>query len=526
MSANVDAPGLEVLGMGKRFGTLAALDNVSLRVAGGSVHALLGENGAGKSTLVKCIMGFYHADAGKVLLNDKEIAVRSPRDAQARGIGMVYQHFTLVPSMTVLENLTMGKGFRLGRIDWAAERRALEAFLATMPFRVPIDRPVSTLAAGEKQKAEILKQLWFETRFLILDEPTSVLTPQEADEMLAHLRGMVAEGRLTVLIITHKFREVQSFADEVSVLRRGRFAGGGRVADLSVDDMARMMVGESELAAATERALGETGEKLLELEEVSARDDTGALALRSVSLAVRGGEIVGIAGVSGNGQTTLVEVLAGQRRHEGVVRVQGTEYGATRREMLGLKLALLPEEPLRNACVARMSVAENIAFRSFDQRPICAGLRVRKGVLRRQAEELMARYKVRGAGPEAPISALSGGNVQRAVLARELSSPTDVLVVANPVFGLDFAAVADIHAQILAARNRGTAVLMVSEDLDELLELADRILVMSGGAVVHETAREGADRTLIGRYMAGHQGGSAPLEPLPGPEALDPVTFK
>jgi simple sugar transport system ATP-binding protein len=209
-----------------------------------------------------------------------------------------------------------------------------------------------------------------------------------------------------------------------------------------------------------------------------------------------------------------------------VVRVQGTEYRATRREMLGLKLALLPEEPLRNACVARMTVAENIAFRSFDQRPICAGLRVRKGVLRRQAEELMARYKVRGAGPEAPISALSGGNVQRAVLARELSSPTDVLVVANPVFGLDFAAVADIHAQILAARNCGTAVLMVSEDLDELLELADRILVMSGGAVVHETPREEADRTLIGRYMAGHEGDAVPLDPLPGPEALDPVTFK
>jgi len=504
MSVNLDSPGLEVIGMSKRFGALAALDDVSLRVAPGSVHALLGENGAGKSTLVKCIMGFYHADSGNILLDSEEITVRSPRDAQARGIGMVYQHFTLVPSMTVLENLTMGKGFRLGRIDWAAERRALESFLATMPFRVKIDRPVASLAAGEKQKAEILKQLWFETRFLILDEPTSVLTPQEADEMLSHLRAMVADGLLTVLIITHKFREVQSFADEVSVLRRGRFVGGGRSADLSVNDMARMMVGESDLATATERAASASERTLLELDRVSARDDTGQLALRSVSLAVRGGEIVGIAGVSGNGQTTLVEVLAGQRHHEGEVRVQGAAYRATRREMMEHKLALLPEEPLRNACVGRMSVAENIAFRSFDRHPICGGLRVRKRVLRRQAEELMARYKVRGAGPEAPISSLSGGNVQRAVLARELSSPTDILVVANPVFGLDFAAVADIHAQILAARNRGTAVLMVSEDLDELLELADRILVMSGGAVVHETPREHADRTLIGRYMAGH----------------------
>jgi len=510
MNAPPDALGLEVFGMAKRFGALAALDEVSLRVAGGSVHALLGENGAGKSTLVKCIMGFYRADAGRVLLDGREIAVRSPRDAQRLGIGMVYQHFTLVPSMTVLENLTMGKRFRLGRIDWRAERRAFEAFLDAMPFRVRIDRPVSSLAAGEKQKAEILKQLWFDTRFLILDEPTSVLTPDEADEMLAHLRAMVAAGRLTVLIITHKFREVQSFADDVSVLRRGRFAGGGRVGVLSLDEMAGMMVGESGLVAAPKREKTAVGSALIELDRVSARDDTGWPALRSVSLSVRGGEIVGIAGVSGNGQTALVEVLSGQRRHEGAVKVQGSLYRATRSQMRERKLALLPEEPLRNACVGRMSVAENIAFRSFDQRPICAGFRVRKRVLRRQAGELMARYKVRGAGPDAPISALSGGNVQRTVLARELSSPADVLVVANPVFGLDFAAVADIHAQILAARNRGTAVLLVSEDLDELLELADRILVMSGGEIVHETTPEIADRTVIGRCMAGHQGGPVP----------------
>ena len=498
------APSLEVIGMTKRFGALTALDNVSLKVAGGSVHALLGENGAGKSTLVKCIMGFYRADAGDLLLDEREVAIRNPREAQALSIGMVYQHFTLVPSMTVLENLTMGKGLRVGRIDWRAERTALGDFLATMPFRVPLDRPVASLAAGEKQKAEILKQLWLGTRFLILDEPTSVLTPNEADEMLSLLRGMVAEGRLTVLIITHKFREVQAFADEVSVLRRGRLAGGGRTADLGVDAMARLMVGEAPPREATLREGTASGAPLLALDAVSARDDSGMPALRSVSLAVRGGEIVGIAGVSGNGQAALVEVLAGQRRHTGTVQVQGEPYRATRAEMLRRKLALLPEEPLRNACVARMTVAENIAFRSFDRPPICNGVRLRHGALRAQARDLMLRYQVRGAGPEAPIAALSGGNVQRAVLARELSSPVDVLVVANPVFGLDFAAVAEIHAQLLAARNRGTAVLLVSEDLDELLELADRILVMSAGEVVHETGRETADRMVIGRYMAGH----------------------
>ena len=500
----MSAPSLEVVGMTKRFGALTALDNVSIKIAGGSVHALLGENGAGKSTLVKCIMGFYRADAGDILLDQREVVIRNPREAQARSIGMVYQHFTLVPSMTVLENLTMGRGLRVGRIDWRAERTALTEFMATMPFRVPIDRPVATLAAGEKQKAEILKQLWLGTRFLILDEPTSVLTPNEADEMLSLLRGLVAKGELTVLIITHKFREVQAFADEVSVLRRGRFAGGGQTAALGVDAMARLMVGDTKVREVTARPGLARGAPLLALDAISARDDAGAPALREVSLAVRGGEIVGIAGVSGNGQTALVEVLAGQRRHSGTVRVHGERYRATRGEMLRRKLALLPEEPLRNACVGRMSVAENIAFRSFDQPPICAGVRLRRGALRAQARALMARYQVRGGEPDAPIATLSGGNVQRAVLARELSSPVDVLVVANPVFGLDFAAVAEIHAQILEARDRGTAVLLVSEDLDELLQLADRILVMSSGAVVHETSREAADRMAIGRYMAGH----------------------
>ncbi len=504
MTPASSAPGLEVIAMGKRFGPLSALAEISLKIAPGSVHALLGENGAGKSTLVKCIIGFYHADEGAVLLDGREIAVRNPREAQARGIGMVYQHFTLVPSMTVLENLVMGGSRSLGRIDWPAQRAALEGFLATMPFRVPLDRPVASLAAGEKQKAEILKQLWLRTRFLILDEPTSVLTPQEADEMLRLLRAMVAERRLTVLIITHKFREVFAFADEVSVLRRGRLAGSGRTADLDADALARMMVGDAEQRPASERVAKVAAEPLLRLDRVCATDDRGRPALRDLSLDVRPGEIVGIAGVSGNGQATLVEVLAGQRRHGGTIAVHRQPYHATRAEMLRHRLALLPEEPLRNACVGRMSVAENIAFRSFDRRPICGGVRVRYSVLRREAEGLIARYRVRGAGPDAPIASLSGGNVQRAVLARELSGETDVLIVANPVFGLDFSAVADIHAQILAARNRGTAVLLISEDLDELLELADRILVMSGGRIVHEAAREEADRMVIGRHMAGH----------------------
>jgi ABC-type uncharacterized transport system ATPase subunit len=470
----------------------------------GTVHALLGENGAGKSTLVKCIMGFYHADAGELLLDGREIKVANPRDAQHAGIGMVYQHFTLVPSMTILENLTMGLGFRPGRIDWKAARAKLNAFLDTMPFTVPIDRPVSGLAAGEKQKAEILKQLYLQARLLILDEPTSVLTPQEADEMLGLIRSMVVAGTLTVLIITHKFREVLAFADEVTVLRRGKMVGGGKVTDLSVAEMARLMVGEQaarDHASREERAVGDT---MLVMEGVTALNDAGGLALHGVDLVVRRGEIVGVAGVSGNGQTALVEVLGGQRRHEGVVSVGGEAFAAKRDEIRRHNVALLPEEPLRNACVGRMSVSENMAFRDFDRPPIGRGIWVKRGAMRRRARELVDRYRVRTTSEDAPIANLSGGNVQRAVLARELSGAVDILICANPVFGLDFSAVADIHGQILAARNRGAAVLLVSEDLDELLELADRILVMSAGRIVYEAPRESADRQSIGLHMAGH----------------------
>jgi simple sugar transport system ATP-binding protein len=500
----VSAPAFQATGLTKRFGDFTALDDVSITLRPGSVHALLGENGAGKSTLVKCVMGFYHADAGALTLDGQALNISNPRDAQAAGIGMVYQHFTLVPSMTVLENLTMGLGFHPGRIDWAAARAKLQAFLATMPFKVTIDKPVSSLAAGEKQKAEILKQLYLQSRLLILDEPTSVLTPQEADEMLGLIRGMALAGRLTVLIITHKFREVLAFADEVTVLRRGRRAGGGAVADLGVAEMARLMVGEQAGRDHAGRAEREPGELMLDLVHVTAPDDAGGIALHGVDLHVHRGEIVGVAGVSGNGQAALVEVLAGQRRHGGTIAVRGEAFGATRAEIARHKFALLPEEPLRNACVGRMSVAENMAFRNFDRPPLGAGILVKRGALARQARELIARYNVKTTGPEAPIGTLSGGNVQRAVLARELAGEVDVLVCANPVFGLDFAAVADIHGQIVAARNRGAAVLLVSEDLDELLELADRVLVMSGGKIVYETPRAGADRQAIGLHMAGH----------------------
>ncbi|MGO8918407.1 MAG: ABC transporter ATP-binding protein [Stellaceae bacterium] len=503
--SEAEALGIEAVAMTKRFGEFVALDDVSLKVAPGSFHALLGENGAGKSTLVKCIMGYYRPDSGAVIVGDREREIDNPRAAHALGLGMVYQHFTLVPAMTVAENLVLARAELPAVVDWRQESAGLEAFLARMPFRVPLDVKVSALSAGERLKCEILKQLYLERRLLILDEPTSVLTPQEADEMLGLLRGLADRGEITVLMITHKFREVMAFADEVTILRRGRLAAQGRVADLTPDDMARSMIGAEELTVAPAR-VNDLGEARLDIRHLAALDDGGQPAVRDLSLVVRAGEIVGVAGVSGNGQRELVEVLAGQREASGgEIHIGGEAYHATREEMRRHKLSCLPEEPLRNACVGRMSVAENLAFRDFDRPPFALGHAwLRKGRFRAEAEGKIAGYRIKTRSPETPVGMLSGGNVQRTVLARELGERVEVMISANPCFGLDFAAVAQIHAEIIAARNRGAAVLLVSGDLDEILEIADRIVVMFNGRLVHETLAGDADLVEIGRHMAGH----------------------
>ena len=497
--------GVEAVAMTKRFGAFAALDDVSLKVAPGTFHALLGENGAGKSTLVKCIMGYYQPDDGEVIVGSRQQVIDSPRAAHALGLGMVYQHFTLVPAMTVTENLVLARDHVPAVIDWGKEMRALEVFLDRMPFRVPLDAKVSAISAGERQKCEILKQLYLDRRFLILDEPTSVLTPGEADEVLGMLRKLVGAGDLTVLMITHKFREVMAFADEVTILRRGKLAGRGHVRDLTPDQMARTMIGAEQLTVQPARS-GEFGEPRLDIAGLTALDDAGQSAVRDLSLTIRGGEIVGVAGVSGNGQRQLIEVLAGQREADGgVVRLNGEAYRATRGQMRRNRLSVLPEEPLRNACVARMSVADNLAFREFDRAPFArGGWWLDRQAFRDNAVRKIIRYKIKTRSDTTPIGELSGGNVQRAVLARELAGEVDILIAANPCFGLDFAAIAQIHAEIMAARNRGAAVLLVSEDLDELLELADRIVVMFAGRLVYEAPAGAADLTEIGRHMAGH----------------------
>ncbi|PRB75745.1 ABC transporter ATP-binding protein [Pseudomonas sp. MYb185] len=506
---------LEIISASKSFGSFQALAEVSLTVRAGTVHALLGENGAGKSTLVKGIVGYGPLDDGELLVNNRQQQIRTPRDSHALGIGMVYQHFTVAPGLSVAENLVLSRGDLGWRIDWPLERRRLNDFMQRMPFRLDIERSVSSLAAGEKQKLEILKQLYLDRHLIILDEPTSVLTPQEAEEVLGLMRDMAHRGDISVLMITHKFGEVSRFADDVSVLRKGRLVGSTQVSATSQEELATWMMGASGLAAepVIQQPVDRGAVPRLEVRELSVANDKGTLAVSNLSLDVRPGEIVGIAGISGNGQRELTEALLGQRQSvSGEIRINGSRYGASRREMQREKVFSLPEEPLRNACIAGMSVADNLALRNFDQPPLCRqGWLINRRAIQTQAAALIQQFNVRPADPLRPIGTLSGGNVQRAVLARELTHDVRTLIVSNPVFGLDFASVAIIHQRLRDARAQGAAVLLLSEDLDELLEMSDRILVIHEGEINFEVAAEQADRATLGHYMAGgdHVAGAA-----------------
>ncbi len=502
-----EPPHLELVNIVKRFGPLTAVDHVSMTLRPGSFHALLGENGAGKSTLVKCVMGFHPADEGDILIQHHSRDIQSPHDAQKYGIGMVYQHFTLVPAMTVAENLILPRNNIPPVIKWKEELANLEEFLSTAPFKIDLRAPASQLAAGQKQKVEILKQLYLKSRILILDEPTSVLTPQESDEVLGLLRDMVVKKKLSIILITHKFKQVADFCDDITVMRRGKFAGRGSVKDLGPSELSGMMLGEQRTVVQVQKVERSPGQPVLQILNLCADKDNGLPAVKNANLTVNTGEIVGIAGVSGNGQRELVEVLSGQRAAaSGQVVVEGQPYHATRREMFQRAIFSLPEEPLRSACVPNMSVADNLALRTFDQPPQARwGWLLNRQAIRNSARGFIQAFNIRTPSMETPIRNLSGGNVQRTVLARELSSRAPrLLIAANPCFGLDFKAVEFIHAQITAARNRGVAVLLVSEDLEELLALSDRILVMTGGGFVYETPAASADINTIGLKMAGH----------------------
>ena len=506
LPAHQGALALDTYRLTKSFGAFTALDSADVKVSPGTVHALLGENGAGKSTLVKCVVGYQPQDEGSVLLDGRECRIDSPVMARKLGIGMVYQHFTVVPGLTVAENLLLARGQVPAFVDWKALRAELSEFLATTPFKLDLDAYPADMSAGQKQKLEILKQLFLKPRLLILDEPTSVLTPQEADEVLGLLRDRAHAGHTSVVMITHKFREVTAYADDVTVLRKGRVVYSGSVAQSSPGSLAEAMMGQAHAFVPPQRQ-GVAGDVVrLQLDDVQVMGDRAQLAVNGVSLKVHQQEIVGVAGVSGNGQRELMEALVGQRRRvHGEVQVSGESFHARREQYRRLRVRSLPEEPLRNACVAGMSVSGNLALRTFDQPPMSGRGWLRMGPIKANARKLIELFRVKTQGEAAPIRSLSGGNVQRAVLARELNDTADVLLISNPVFGLDFAAVSEVHQRSMEMRNAGSAVLLFSEDLDELLSLSDRIVVMSEGRLVYETPAADARREVLGRYMAGHE---------------------
>ena len=498
---------IEARGLYKTFGEVRALDDVGITVEPGSFHAVVGENGAGKSTLAKCLLGFYKADGGEVKIGD--VRVQTPAESRKEGLGMVFQHFTLAPSMTVAENLLLARHDLPLIIDWDRERVQLRKFLEAAPFAVRLDSRVEHLAAGEKQKVEILKQLYLKTRVLILDEPTSVLTPAEADEVMSVLRGMVRSGNLSVLLITHKLREVTTFADVVTVMRRGRWVATHLVRYVTPARIAELMMGDAAPPKEIAHVSTNQHDPALEIRHLVVRGDQGLPAVNGLSLTVHTGEILGIAGISGNGQRELVQAIGGQREFEsGEIVAFGSPFAPARAAIEQFGLFTLPEEPLENATVPGMSVAENLALRRFDRAPMShKGILLSGSAIRENAVSEIGRFSIRSPSPETPIRNLSGGNVQRVVLARDLGSrEARILVVANPCFGLDIAAATFVHNQLLELRNSGGSVLLVSEDLDELIDLADRIVVMSSGQVVHETRREDVDLAVVGRYMGGHIG--------------------
>lgn len=554
---------LETFRLGKRFGDFVALNEVSLRVRPGTVHALLGENGAGKSTLVKCISGYHRPDAGALMLDQRETLIASPREARALGIGMVYQHFTVAPGMTVAENLLLARGQLPARINWQQARAELEAFMQQAPFALPLEALPADLSAGERQKLEILKQLLLKPRLLILDEPTSVLTPQEADEVLNTLADRAHQGECSILLITHKFREVNDHADDVTVLRRGRMVLSTAVSQTTTDLLAQAMVGQTEAVSGTSPARqrradstedgqrSESGQGLeqasapcgvrpaqaapidgpisaglaLEVIDLTVDGDRGQRALNALSLQVRPGEILGLAGVAGNGQQELLQALTGQRRRiAGKVLVQDEPFDGSRAMNRRLGVRALPQEPLLNACVPSMTVAENLALRDFDQAPMSRAGWMRWGQVVANARTRIEQYRIKTPGLNAPMQALSGGNVQRAVLSRELVQEARLLLVSNPSFGLDFAATQEVHARLRAAAGQGCGVLLISEDLDEILLLAHRVAVISEGRIVMQVPIAEADKQAIGACMAGASAGATPPAPVARPPGAGPTS--
>jgi simple sugar transport system ATP-binding protein len=482
-----DAPLLELRGITKRFPGVVANDHVDLDLRKGEVHALLGENGAGKSTLMNILYGLYHADEGEILIDGKPVRMGSTGDAIDAGIGMVHQHFMLIPVMTVAENIVLAVEPHTGPfLDLSTAEERVGELSQRYGLTVDPAARVERISVGQQQRAEILKALYRGAEILILDEPTAVLTPQEAGELFAIIRSLTEQGK-SVIFISHKLNEVLEIADRITVLRQGKQVDTVPREGATQEGLARMMVGR-EVVLRVEKTPAQPGEPLLVAENLVVVDDRGLEACRGVSFEVRAGEIVGLAGVDGNGQTELIDTLTGLRQSEsGTIVAAGRDItDATAREVLENGVGHIPEDRQRRGLVLDFTLAENLALHDFRTPPESRLGWLYPRRLVERARRLLAEFDVRGGGPETPAASLSGGNQQKVVVAREVSRDPRILVAAQPTRGLDVGAIEFVHRRLIAERDEGRAILLVSFELDEILSLSDRILVIFEGRIVGE----------------------------------------
>jgi ABC-type uncharacterized transport system ATPase subunit len=501
----VAPPCVVMRGITKRFPGVLACDRIDLEVHPGEIHALLGENGAGKTTLMKILYGLYQPDAGEIWVDSRRATIRSPRDAIRAGIGMVFQHFTLIPSLTVAENLALANPTALSFVHRQALGAHIRELAAHYQLRVEPDRPIWQLSVGEQQRVEILKLLYRRARILIFDEPTAVLTPQEVDTFLDGLQNLAAAGH-AVIFITHKLPEALAVSQRITVLRHGRVVATPAPAQASPADLARAMIGR-ELPRLPGRRSMARGVVELALTEVSARDDRGRLAPDRLSIEVQGGEIVGIAGVAGNGQQELAEVVVGLRRvSAGAVHIQGIDVtNASPRVISRRGVSYIPADRQGMGLVPSASVLDNLLLKVYRLPPIARGPFLNYRAASETVRRLLAAFQVSAPRLDVSASVLSGGNQQRLLLARELSLHPTLLVACSPTRGLDVGAVQTTHRLLLEQRQRGCAILLISEDLDELLTLADRIAVMYDGRIAGSMRSEEANAATLGLMMTGAQ---------------------
>ncbi len=500
---------IEMVGITKDFPGIRANDNITLRLKRGEIHALLGENGAGKSTLMSILFGLYQADKGEIRINGQVQPIRNPNDANALGIGMVHQHFKLVHNFTVLENIVLGvESTRNGVLRMDEARDKVVSLSKRYGLSIDPDALIEDITVGMQQRVEILKMLYRDNEILIFDEPTAVLTPQEIDELMGIMKGLAGEGK-SILFITHKLNEIKRVADRCTVLRKGALVGTVDVKDASVEHMAEMMVGRK-ISFEVKKAPAVPGETVLSVKGLSVPGRHGRHAVNNVSFDVRAGEIVCIAGIDGNGQSELVYALTGLLTPDaGQVTLHGqelTHMSIRKRNDAGL--AHIPEDRHRHGLVLDYDLSENLALKTYQTSAMQQAGFIRFAAVRGQAERLIETYDIRSAqGPDTIVRSMSGGNQQKAIVAREIDVDPELLIAVQPTRGLDVGAMMYIHEQLVRVRDQGKAVLLISLELDEVFQLADRILVIFEGQLVAELKGDTATAQELGLYMSGSRKG-------------------